>query len=197
MYNAAFFFQAVRLESAGQASTHLAVPSIAFTAVSAVSGTTIARLGTPKPTLRASQMLLLCGALGLVVMATVLPAVGAPTALYNLCLALPALGVGMMAPSALLTLLSLADHSSHAVVNGGFIMMRSLGVFAATSLSSATIQNAFRASERVYGTTEERLKVCRHTRRVTVYHLMAVETGNGSYEYRCPSNFRGRPSDSW
>lgn len=175
MYNATFFFQAVRLESAGQASTHLAVPSIAFTAVSAVSGTTIARLGTPKPTLRVSQLLLLAGTCGLVVMATVLPAVGAPPALYNLCLALPALGVGMMAPSALLTLLSLTDHETHAVANGGFIMMRSLGVFAATSLSSATIQNTFRARERVYGITEEKLQVRRHVYMVKASALTPLQ----------------------
>lgn len=160
MYNIPFFFQAVRLESAGDASAHVAIPSIAFTAISALAGTTIARLGTPKHTLLLSQVLLLIGTLGLVVMAAVLPATKVSNSLYGLCLITPSLGVGMMAPSALLTLLSLCAQRDHAVMNGGFIMMRSLGVFIATSLSTAILQNVSRGVLETMSMDDETAKVC-------------------------------------
>ncbi|KID60652.1 Major facilitator superfamily domain, general substrate transporter, partial [Metarhizium hybridum] len=155
MYNVTFFFQAVLLETPGQASTHLVAPSIAFTIVSAISGATIARLETPKPTLRISQVMLLCGAAGLMVMATILPRTETPGALYNLCLAMPILGVGMMAPSALLLLLGMSDRNNHATLNGGFIMMRSLGGFTATSISTTIVQNVFQQTMRPFMTSEE------------------------------------------
>ncbi|KAK1633996.1 hypothetical protein BDP81DRAFT_451935 [Colletotrichum phormii] len=137
----ALMFSMINYCSAGEASAHVVIPSIAFTAMSAVAGTTIARLRTSRPTLRVSQVLLLVGALGLVAMATALPANKASNSLYSLCLIMPSLGVGMMAPSALLTLLSLGEQRDHAAMNGGFIMVRSLGVFIATSLSTTVIQN--------------------------------------------------------
>ncbi|KJK76302.1 hypothetical protein H634G_08362 [Metarhizium anisopliae BRIP 53293] len=155
MYNVTFFFQAVLLETPAQASTHLVAPSIAFTVVSAISGATIARLETPKPTLRISQVMLLCGAVGLMVMATILPRTETPGALYNLCLAMPILGVGMMAPSALLLLLGMSDRNNHATLNGGFIMMRSLGGFTATSISTTIVQNVFQQTMRPFMTSEE------------------------------------------
>lgn len=161
MYNVTFFFQAVLLETPGQASTHLVAPSIAFTIVSAISGATIARLETPKPTLRISQVMLLCGAAGLMVMATILPRTETPGALYNLCLAMPILGVGMMAPSALLLLLGMSDRNNHATLNGGFIMMRSLGGFTATSISTTIVQNVFQQTMRPFMTSEEVRKVSR------------------------------------
>lgn len=161
MYNVTFFFQAVLLETPAQASTHLVAPSIAFTVVSAISGATIARLETPKPTLRISQVMLLCGAVGLMVMATILPRTETPGALYNLCLAMPILGVGMMAPSALLLLLGMSDRNNHATLNGGFIMMRSLGGFTATSISTTIVQNVFQQTMRPFMTSEEIKKVSR------------------------------------
>ncbi|KXH34238.1 multidrug resistance protein fnx1 [Colletotrichum salicis] len=164
MYNTPFFFQAVRLESAGEASAHVVIPSIAFTAMSAVAGTTIAKLRTPRPTLRVSQVLLLVGALGLVAMATALPATKASNSLYSLCLIMPSLGVGMMAPSALLTLLSLGGQHDHAAMNGGFIMMRSLGVFIATSLSTTIIQNVSQVVLKTMSLDEETAEKVEATR---------------------------------
>lgn len=143
MYNITFFFQTVRLQTAEQASAHLVIPSVAFTVASAATGTLIARLGTPWPTLQASRNLLLLGSVGSVVMVALLPRLGAPGITYDFLLTLSTFGVGMMAPSTLLTLLNLCDTKEHATVNGAFIMMRSLGVLAATSLSTTVIQNTF------------------------------------------------------
>ncbi|KAL7909512.1 major facilitator superfamily domain-containing protein [Trichoderma velutinum] len=150
MYNATFFFQSVLVESATLASTHLVFPSIAFTLISAISGTAIARLETPKPTLQLSQFLLLGGAACLLIMPTLLPGLQAPGVVYSLCLAMPILGVGMMAPSALLLLLGMSNRENHATMNGGFIMMRSLGGFTATSVSTTVVQNFFQRSIHPY-----------------------------------------------
>ncbi|KAL6808556.1 major facilitator superfamily domain-containing protein [Trichoderma camerunense] len=150
MYNATFFFQSVLVESATLASTHLVVPSIAFTLISAISGTAIARLETPKPTLQLSQFLLLGGAACLLLMPTLLPSLQTPGVVYSLCLAMPILGVGMMAPSALLLLLGMSNRENHATMNGGFIMMRSLGGFTATSVSTTVVQNIFQRTMRPY-----------------------------------------------
>ncbi|KAM3499576.1 hypothetical protein MY10362_007184 [Beauveria mimosiformis] len=143
MYNATFFFQSVLVESPSLASTRLVIPSIAFTLVSAISGAAIARLGTPKPTLWLSQILLCGGVACLVPMPSLLPTLQAPGILYSFCLALPILGVGMMAPSALLFLLGMSNSDNHATMNSGFIMMRSLGGITATSISPTIVQNVF------------------------------------------------------
>lgn len=148
MYNMPTFFQTVLLESSEDASTHLVVPSISFTVVSAFTAFLISKLKSPAPTFYASQILLVVGATGLVVMATVFPRRDIASWMYNAMLILPAAGASMMAPSALMTLLSLTGDDDHAVVNGGFIMIRSLGVFMATTLSTATVQGSFRASFR-------------------------------------------------
>lgn len=146
MYNMPTFFQTVLLESSQDASLHLIVPSISFTAVSAFTAFLISKLTSPAPTFYASQLLLVVGATGLVIMATVFPRRDVASWMYNALLILPAAGASMMAPSALMTLLSMTDDDDHAVVNGGFIMVRSLGVFVATTLSTAMVQGSFRAS---------------------------------------------------
>lgn len=148
MYNMPTFFQTVLLESSQDASFHLIVPSISFTVVSAFTAFLISRLKSPAPTFYASQILLVVGATGLVIMATVFPGRDVASWIYNAMLILPAAGASMMAPSALMTLLNLTNNDDHAVVNGGFIMVRSLGVFMATTLSTATVQGSFRASFR-------------------------------------------------
>ena len=140
------FFQTVLLESPQDAGVHLVVPSISFTIVSALTASIISRLKSPAPTLYASQIILTIGTTGLVVMAAVFPQHHVASWVYNLILILPAAGASMMAPSALLALLNLTDDDHHAVVNGGFIMVRSLGVLVATTLSTTTVQGSFRAS---------------------------------------------------
>lgn len=161
MYNATFFFQSVLVESPGAASSHLVFPSIAFTLISAISGTAIARLETPKPTLWLSQFLLLVGSACLLLLPTFLPGIKAPGIVYSLCLAMSILGVGMMAPSALLLLLGMSSRQNHATLNGGFIMMRSLGGFTATSISTTIVQNVFQKVMQPYMVSAEAREVCR------------------------------------
>ncbi|KAM3447242.1 hypothetical protein MY3296_008928 [Beauveria thailandica] len=160
MYNATFFFQSVLVESPSLASTRLVIPSIAFTLVSAISGAAIARLGTPKPTLWLSQILLCGGAACLAPMPSLLPTLHAPGILYSFCLALPILGVGMMAPSALLFLLGMSNSDNHATMNSGFIMMRSLGGITATSISTTIVQNVFHQIMRRHMVSPEAREVC-------------------------------------
>ena len=171
MYNTALFFQTVKLEDFETAGARLVVPSVSFTAVSALSAFLIARFKSPRPTLLASQALLVAGVVGLFVMAAVFPAHDVHDAVYSLMLVAPMLGVGMMAPSTVLALLDLTEPDTHAVINGGLIMARSLGVFVATAMSTTTIQNAFEASVSQFATGEEMKKVKMRTRHVkTLLH---------------------------
>lgn len=80
-----------------------------------------------------------------------------PESIYNLALLLPTLGVG---PSAVLTLLSSSTKEDHAVANGCFIMMRSLGVFVAVAAGTTTLQNVFEgavatAQQTIEGSSQE------------------------------------------
>lgn len=161
MYNITFFLQTVRLQTAEQASAHLVIPSVAFTVASAATGTLIARLGSPWPTLQASRNLLFLGSVGSVAMVALLPKLGAPDITYDFLLTLSTFGVGMMAPSTLLTLLNLCNTEEHATINGAFIMMRSLGILAATSLSTTIIQNTFQGYVNLhnYSDTVRRVKL--------------------------------------
>lgn len=159
MYNTTMFFQAVKLDDTDKAGARLVVPSVSFTAVSALSASIIARVKSPKPTLLASQGLLLVGTTGLFVMAAVFPYHSVHDAVYSLMLVAPMLGVGMMAPSTVLALLDLTDPETHAVINGGLIMARSLGVFVATAMSTTIIQNVFQASISPFVTGEDIEKV--------------------------------------
>ena len=140
------FFQTVLLESPEVAGVHIVVPSITFTIVSALTASLISRSKTPAPTLYASQIVLIIGATGLVVMAAVFPKIHVASWIYNLMLILPAAGSSMLAPSALLTLLNLTVPDTHAVVNGGFVMVRLLGIFMAITLSTTVVQGSIRAS---------------------------------------------------
>ncbi|KAL4974642.1 hypothetical protein BDW66DRAFT_152675 [Aspergillus desertorum] len=147
MYHTTLFFQSVLLESLQQASLHLIIPSISFTIISAITASLIAKQNTPAYTLRASKILLTIGTLGLFVAAALTSARSRMQgAVYNLILVFPTLGVGMMAPSVVLTLLNSCTREDHAVSNGCFIMMRSLGVFTAAALGTTTLQNSFESS---------------------------------------------------
>ncbi|KAL4811853.1 hypothetical protein BDW67DRAFT_179237 [Aspergillus spinulosporus] len=147
MYHTTLFFQSVFLESPQQASMHLIIPSISFTIISAITASLIAKQNTPAYTLRASKILLTIGTLGLFVAAALTSARSRMQgAVYNLILVFPTLGVGMMAPSVVLTLLNSCTREDHAVSNGCFIMMRSLGVFTAAALGTTTLQNSFEGS---------------------------------------------------
>jgi hypothetical protein len=147
MYHTTLFFQSVLLESAQQASLHLIIPSASFTIISVITASVIARLKTPLYTLRGSQVLLGIGVLGLfLAIAQTTDHTRMPGYIYNLALIFPTLGVGMMAPSTVLTLLNSSTKEDHAVANGCFIMMRSLGVFVAVALGTTTLQNAFEFS---------------------------------------------------
>jgi hypothetical protein len=143
LYNISLFFQAVRLDTIEQAGARLVIPSVSFTVVSALSASFIAWASSPRPTLIAGQLLLCAGTAALLTMAAIFPDHDVPDAVYNLVLVPVSLGVGMIAPSTLLALLSLTNSENHAVMNGGLVMARSLGVFMATAISTTTIQNAF------------------------------------------------------
>src|SRR5262245_26486234 len=132
MYSTPLFLQSVRLDSPEKAGATLVIPSVAFTISSALSAFITARIGSPQPLLVASQILLLLGVIGLVLMSTISPDIGAPDALYSAMLVLPAVGVGTMAPGTILALLNFTRPEDHAAANGGFAMTRSLGVFIAT-----------------------------------------------------------------
>jgi dipeptide/tripeptide permease len=149
------YFQAVLQESAGNASAHLLAPSIAFTVVSGLTGSIIARWKTAAPTLYLSQFFLFLGSVCLIFMTLTFPQNHAPSWGYSLIIIWPSVGASMMAPSALLSLLKLSDDSSHAIANSSFIMARSLGTFIATALSGAIIQNYFRSSFNMQEFSEE------------------------------------------
>lgn len=117
------------------------IPSLSFTAMSALTALVISRRKRTEIPLYLGQLCLVLGAGGLVAMAAVFPRNNVPSWVYNMVLVLPAAGASMMAPSALLTLLNMSSGYSHAVVNATFIMARSLGVFMATALSATTVQN--------------------------------------------------------
>ncbi|KAL2070720.1 hypothetical protein VTL71DRAFT_13746 [Oculimacula yallundae] len=138
-------YTTARLNTPEMASTRLIIPSITFTVSSALTGSLIAHYKTPLPALRLGQLLLVTGTLALVLMAALLSLsnISSPWP-YNIVLAIPTTGVGMMAPSVVLTLLNMVDSTEHAVANRSLIMMRSLGVFVATALGSSTLQNIFR-----------------------------------------------------
>jgi len=141
----------VLLDTPELASSHLVISSISFTLSSALTGTLIARFKTPRPTLRASQYLLAAGTFGLLLMATIFPTLKLNSPwIYNMTLILPAAGTGMMAPSVILALLKVADSEDHAIAVSSLIMMRNLGVFVATALSSTTIQNTIQLSYAAY-----------------------------------------------
>lgn len=162
MYNTTMFFQSVLLESAEKAGLRLIIPSVSFTAISAITATIIARTKTPAYTLRGGQFLIVIGTLGLLSMAVLSSSSSRtriPDFVYNLVLIFPTLGVGMMAPSTVLALLNLSTKENHAIVNGGFIMTRSLGVFVAIALGTTTLQNVFEASIFQYGYDEATRKV--------------------------------------
>jgi hypothetical protein len=143
-YNTTYFYQAVGLETAAEAGTHLVVPSLSFTLSSALAGFLIGRLKTPAPTLHASQVLLVLGTITLAYCAILFPSFsGAWKILFSLGLALPAFGSGMMAPSVVLTLLQLSKEEDQAVASGALILMRSLGVSISTALSTTIVQNVF------------------------------------------------------
>ncbi|KAL6230162.1 hypothetical protein BDW75DRAFT_234627 [Aspergillus navahoensis] len=94
-----------------------------------------------------SQILLTSGTLGLFLAAALTSARSRMNeVVYNLVLVFPTLGVGMMAPSVVLTLLNSCTREDHAVSNGCFIMMRSLGAFTAVALGTTTLQNSFESS---------------------------------------------------
>ncbi|RAH44418.1 uncharacterized protein BO95DRAFT_433012 [Aspergillus brunneoviolaceus CBS 621.78] len=117
----------------------------------------------------ASQALLALGTLALfVVVACTSAHTRLPESIYNLALLLPTLGMGMMAPSAVLTLLSSSTKDDHAVANGCFIMMRSLGVFMAVAAGTTTLQNVFEgtvaaAQQTIEGSSREMIESARHT----------------------------------
>ncbi|QQK46894.1 Major facilitator superfamily domain, general substrate transporter [Penicillium digitatum] len=147
MYHTTLFFQSVLLESSQEASVHLIIPSVSFTVTSVITASLITRLKTPAYTLRGSQVLLGMGVLGLcLAIAQTSDHTRLPDYIYNLALSFPTSGVGMMAPSTVLTLLNSSTKEDHAVANGCFIMMRSLGVFVAVALGTTTLQNAFELS---------------------------------------------------
>ncbi|RDW63728.1 hypothetical protein BP6252_11273 [Coleophoma cylindrospora] len=141
MYNTTIFFQTVHLESMQAAGTRLVLPSIVFSISSVLSGSLIAKWKTPAYTLCFSQGLLLVGTSGVVVAAGVFSQYKVPSFVYNFMLTLPAFAVGMMAPSTVLTLLNTVSHDEHAVANGSLNMVRAMGVFIATALSTAVSQN--------------------------------------------------------
>jgi hypothetical protein len=160
MYNTPLYFQAVRLDTPEEAGARLVIPSISFTLASAVSAAVIARFTCLRVTLTASQFVLIVGVFGLLVMAAVFPAWDVNDAAYDFMLVWPAVGVGMIAPSTILAFLQITTHENHAATNGGFIMTRSLGVFIATSLSTAMVQNTFWASISPYVMDQQILEVC-------------------------------------
>lgn len=145
LYNAPLFFELVKLDSVRDAGLRLVVPSITFTVSSALTGFIVARLGSPRLTMAVSQVMLLIGGLGLVLMAAIFQRYGVPNAVYYIMLALPTVGVAMLAPSTVLALLNITPTKDQAVANSGLIMFRSLGTFISTALSTAILQNLFLA----------------------------------------------------
>lgn len=143
LYNTPLFFQLVKLDSVRDAGLRLVVPSITFTISSALTGSIVARLGSPRLTMAISQAILCIGGLGLVLMAAIFQRYGIPNAVYYVTLALPTVGVAMLAPSTVLALLNITPTKDQAVANSGLIMFRSLGTFVSTALSTAMLQNLF------------------------------------------------------
>ena len=123
----------------------MVIPSIVFSISSVLSGSLIARWKSPAYTLRFSQGLLLVGTSGLVVASGIFSQYKVPSFIYNVVLILPAIAVGVMAPSTVLTLLNTVDYEEHAVANASLNMVRALGIFIATALSTATLQNVLNA----------------------------------------------------
>lgn len=144
LYNVPMFFQASHLDTVREAGFRLLFPSISFTMASAITGSIIARLQSPALTLYISQGLLFFGTLGLVLMVTVFPLFNVSNWAYNSMLIAPIMGVGMIAPSTVLTLLNITPMEDQAVANTCLIMARSLGVFFATAISTTTVQNTLR-----------------------------------------------------
>ena len=137
------FFQAVHLDSVREAGLRLLFPSLSFTIASATTGWLCARRKSPALTLYLGQGFLFVGTASLVVMATVFPGYDCPNWLYDAFLVPAIIGVGMMAPSTVLTLLNITHSEDQAVANTCLIMMRSLGVFTGTTISTTVLQNSF------------------------------------------------------
>ncbi|KAK2036574.1 MFS general substrate transporter, partial [Colletotrichum somersetense] len=143
LYNTTLFFQTVHLDTVQDAGFRLLIPSVSFTISSCFTGFLIARRKSPALTLRLGQSIVLCGAYGLVVMAAVSRRANVPDWMYDCMIALPILGVGMLASSTVMSLLNATPAADQAVANGTLIMMRSLGVFSATAFSTTILQNVF------------------------------------------------------
>jgi hypothetical protein len=146
MYYIPVFSQAVLLDTPQEAGVRLMVPSVSFTATSALSSYLIARLGTPLPTLYSSQVFLVIGTSGLLLMVLTSLESSLPSVFITALLTPPVIGASMMAPSALMTLLNTIDEDKCAIVNSNFILARSLGYFAATTLGATILQNTYSRS---------------------------------------------------
>lgn len=144
MYYSPMFFQTVLLDSPEQASARLTLPSLSFTIVSALSAYMIARLGSPAPTLQASQPFLVLGTGGLVLMAGTAWSYQLDKVVYTLLLGPPVIGASMLAPSVLMVLLHQTAPEDHASVNSNFILARSLGFFGATAIGSTLLHTTIK-----------------------------------------------------
>ncbi|KAH6616862.1 hypothetical protein C7974DRAFT_442713 [Boeremia exigua] len=143
MYYVPVFSQAVLLDTPEEAGIRLMVPSVSFTATSALSSYLIAHIGSPLPTLYLSQVFLIFGTASLLSVMLISLKSALPSIVITLLLTLPVIGASMMAPSALMTLLNTVDEEKCAVVNSNFILARSLGYFAATTLGATVLQNTY------------------------------------------------------
>lgn len=144
MYYSPMFFQTVLLDTPEQASARLTLPSLSFTIVSALSAYMIARLGSPTPTLQASQPFLVLGTGGLVLMAGTAWSYQLDKVVYTLLLGPPVIGASMLAPSVLMVLLHQTAPENHASVNSNFILARSLGFFGATAIGSTLLHTTIK-----------------------------------------------------
>jgi hypothetical protein len=159
MYYTPVFSQAVLLDTPEEAGVRLLVPSISFTATSALSSYLIARLGTPLPTLYASQVFLVFGTTGMLLMMLMSIKTPLPSVIITTLLTPPVIGASMMAPSALMTLLNMVNEEKCAIVNSNFILARSLGYFVATTLGATVLQNTYSRSIEGLGLSPEDFEV--------------------------------------
>jgi len=146
MYYVPIFSQTVLLDTPEETGIRLMVPSMSFTATSAISSYLIARLQTPLPTLYSSQGFLFLGTAGLLLMMLNSLKGPLPSIAITSLLTLPVIGASMMAPSALMTLLNTVEEEKYAVANSNFILARSLGSFTATTLGATILQNLYSRS---------------------------------------------------
>jgi hypothetical protein len=154
------YFQAVLLSNATSSGLRLILPTIASSAVGALTGHLITRTRNLKWPLTAGAVTLVFGCVCLSLLRADLP-----QAVYVAVMVPSSISQGFLFPGAFMSILATTPHRDQAVITGTLVLWRSLGLVIGVAYSGLVVQNGLRYYLRLWIDAPDKEDIIERVRR--------------------------------